>query len=243
MSAEILLDPSIRDWVLIPLALITLFLGLARHYATIAMTSKPEPKLTSAKNAATAEYARLLLANGTYLSPDGFKQRAERYTNHVLTRKVEALQMDQMMDPGMMSGMMKNNFIVMLPNIGMMTLVSHFFSGFVVAKVPFHLTSRLRGMMQRGVDIDRLDVNYVASLSLYFMVMFGLQGVTSLIVGGKTEGADTQMMSQMGMGQQQAGQPVDYSKIFPQLKEELEFSLDRYSWKLASAPTALLTCE
>eukprot|EP00389_Voromonas_pontica_P013907 GDKH01021523.1.p1 GENE.GDKH01021523.1~~GDKH01021523.1.p1 ORF type:complete len:52 (-),score=17.65 GDKH01021523.1:133-288(-) len=51
------------------------------------------------------------------------------------------------------------------------------------------------------------------------------------------------MMQQMGMGQQQAGQPVDYSKIFPQLKEEIEFSLDRYTWKLSTASTALLEAE
>lgn len=70
MTAEILLDPSIRDWVLIPLALITLFLGLARHYATAAMATKPEPKLNSAKNAATADYARLLLASTTLAPRD-----------------------------------------------------------------------------------------------------------------------------------------------------------------------------
>jgi len=43
--------------------------------------------------------------------------------------------------------------------------VSFFFSGFVVAKVPFALTMRFRQMLQRGVDLQGLDVTYISSLS------------------------------------------------------------------------------
>ena len=32
-ASEIILDPKIRDWVLIPLTIIMVFMGLARHYA------------------------------------------------------------------------------------------------------------------------------------------------------------------------------------------------------------------
>ena len=32
-ASEIILDPKIRDWVLIPLTIIMVFMGLGRHYA------------------------------------------------------------------------------------------------------------------------------------------------------------------------------------------------------------------
>lgn len=41
-------------------------------------------------------------------------------------------------------------------------------------------------MFQRGVEsLEGLDVTYVSSLSWYFVVLFGLMGVNSLIMGGE----------------------------------------------------------
>ena len=37
-------------------------------------------------------------------------------------------------------------------------------------------------MLQRGIEITSLDVGYVSTLSWYFLTMFGLQGITGLIV-------------------------------------------------------------
>ena len=50
--------------------------------------------------------------------------------------------------------------------------------------------------MQRGVDLADLDVSYVSSLALYFLLMFGLNDVYSLILGEGSE-MDEQRMMQM----------------------------------------------
>eukprot|EP00758_Cryptobia_borreli_P002864 Tbor_TRINITY_DN3351_c0_g1::TRINITY_DN3351_c0_g1_i1::g.23548::m.23548 len=266
-SQQILLDSSIRDWVLLPIILITLLVGLLRYYVTILLKPCPNPKLKNARSISIAAYSRKLLEDGYHLSPDGYKQRVEMYcgkihsNNHgdsqsrevskkqesnntggLLNEKQEVTNpMEAMSDPSVMTDMLKNNFIYMIPNVGMMSLVSYFFSGFVTAKVPFNLSSRFRGMMQNGVDIDDLDVSYVTSLSMYFMIMFGTQGVLSLIIGSNAEASlDPMAQQQQMMGGQQPGQPVDYGKLFKQLKEELEFSFDQYKWKLADAPCALI---
>lgn len=240
MTQNILLDPAIRDWVLFPLIVLMIFVGILRHYVTLLLKSTPKVKLTTANDAKPVSYARLLLVNGRYLSPSGYKQRSERFCGQgsgLLRKKVEHNPMEAMSDPSMMGDMMKNNMTMMIPNIGMMTVVSYFFSGFVIAKFPFSLSARTRGLTQRGVDIDNLECSYVTSLSMYFLILFGLQGILKLLLGDN-EGDETKM--QMQMMQQPANQPVDYSKVFKQLLEEMEFEADRYKWSLDDATKRLL---
>ena len=50
--------------------------------------------------------------------------------------------------------------------------------------------------MQRGVDLSDLDVSYVSSLALYFLLMFGLNDVYAIMLGEGSE-MDEQRMMQM----------------------------------------------
>lgn len=107
-----------------------------------------------------------------------------------------------MSNPAGMIDMMKGNVVYMVPNIGLMTFVGWFFSGFVCLKVPFPMPSNhFKLMLQRGVDLSTLNISYVSSLSWYFLVTFGLNGVYSLILGPGSEVDEAKMMQmQMGMG-------------------------------------------
>jgi hypothetical protein len=49
-------------------------------------------------------------------------------------------------------------------------------------------------MLQRGVDLRTLDISYVSSLSWYFMVTFGLNGVYALLIGDHDLMNENQMM-------------------------------------------------
>ena len=118
-----------------------------------------------------------------------FHQKSEKLTP----------QQQMLSDPSAMSNMMKNNLGAMVPQMLTMAWVNFFFSGFIVARVPFPLTQRFRGMLQRGVDLPSLDVAYVSSLSWYFLNLFGLRGVLALALGEATVDDTALMQQQMAM--------------------------------------------
>uniref|UniRef100_A0A7S1KQI9 ER membrane protein complex subunit 3 n=1 Tax=Percolomonas cosmopolitus TaxID=63605 RepID=A0A7S1KQI9_9EUKA len=118
----------------------------------------------------------------------------------LLHQKIPSMSLSQFTDPTQMMGMMKTQMMNMVPNLAMWGIVSQFFSGYIVAKFPFSLTSTFRSMVQRGIEHLQLDVSYVTSASLYFLILFGLQGVTYLLRGDKAVNASNQMMQQQSMG-------------------------------------------
>lgn len=60
-------------------------------------------------------------------------------------------------------------------------LVNFFFSGFILGRIPFALSPKFRIMLQRGIDLPSIDPSYFTSLSYYFLLLFGLRGVLTLM--------------------------------------------------------------
>lgn len=113
------------------------------------------------------------LANGTYLQP-----KAEEKKDEFKNPFEPAGGMDGMMDG------MKKQMVMMIPQTLIMGWINFFFSGFVLLKLPFPLTLRFKVMLQRGIETADLDVTWVSSLSWYFLTLFGLNAVYSLVLGG-----------------------------------------------------------
>jgi hypothetical protein len=53
----------------------------------------------------------------------------------------------------------------------------------LIVKLPFPLTIRFKSMLQSGVMTRDLDVQWVSSLSWYFLNLMGLQSVFGFILG------------------------------------------------------------
>merc|ERR1719282_2074371 len=61
-----------------------------------------------------------------------------------------------MTDPSMMTEMLKGNLTSMVPMVVVGGWINWHFSGFVTTKVPFPLTLRFKGMLQRGIELQSL---------------------------------------------------------------------------------------
>ena len=81
---------------------------------------------------------------------------------------------------GMMDNM-KGMLVMMGTTIPAMAWINSFFAGFVLAKVPFSMTQQFRSLTQSGIDMANLDVSYVSSVSFYFLIVFGLNQLQSLL--------------------------------------------------------------
>jgi ER membrane protein complex subunit 3 len=93
--------------------------------------------------------------------------------------------MSNLMNP---MSMMKGNMAFMVQNMVMMQGIQHFFSGFILLKVPFPLTMGFKQMFQKGlVELPTLDNSYVSSVSWYFLVMFGLRKFFILAIGDPSQ--------------------------------------------------------
>ena len=172
-----MLDPAIRNWVLIPLGFIMFLVGLLREKITkiLRKDSPPNPQMMLHNNQLMR--ARRLRANAAYIPHSSFVARRHYFLSKdsgVLMQKMEAVNpMAAMQDPNMMMNMMQGNMAMMVPQMAMMGVVNYFFSGFVLAKMPFPVTPSFRGMLQRGVGVTALDCSYVTSMSWYFLLSFG----------------------------------------------------------------------
>ncbi|KAH7667271.1 Proteasome endopeptidase complex protein [Dioscorea alata] len=83
---------------------------------------------------------------------------------------------------------------------------------------------RFREMLQKGIDLSSVDVNYVSSRSWYLLNLFGLRGFFSLILGEENAMDDTQRMMQMG------GFGFDASKVDPVVYNMLHEDLGNVSY-------------
>lgn len=237
-NSQLVLDPQIRDWVLLPIVFVTLLVGLGRHYVQQLIASSKTQDLEKSGYVNTLGRSRRIRGNAGFIRPRGFEERREHFAAKKSARIPGVLTADVpgAVNPMMAGGagganngamdMMKNQMTFMLPNMVMMAGMSYFFSGFVIAKVPFPLTPRFKMMLQQGINLSSLDSSYVSALSWYFLVMFGIRSIFGLILGSGSGFRDMQAMQmqmQMGMGQ----------SANPQFDAKKEYTNERDAFRVA----------
>ena len=188
VEPTIRLDGDIRNWVLIPITVAMFLVGVLRHNVAKLLRSDGKVDLNALREAQAVIRAERVRNNAGYVQSAGFRQRRHFFCDKqtgVFSKKSTKLNPQQQMlsDPSMMTDMLKKNLNMIVPQMLTAAWVNFFFTGFVVGKVPFPLTQRFRGMLQRGIELQSLDVTYISSLSWYFLNFFGLRGVFALALG------------------------------------------------------------
>lgn len=201
---QLVFDERIRDYVFIPLLIFMFLIGIMRRYIQTVMGTgrKPGVKITKMKaleenkSKALMMRSKKIRATRSLLTKDSFAMRKQKMAcnDSGLLRTVQSNQTDDpmdkmmqnpMMNPNMMGGMLKNNLFMTIMTPLQYGIISYFFSGFIIGKVPFPLTQKFRGMLQSGVNVVGLDVKYVSSLSLYFLSFMGYSSIYQMIFTGE----------------------------------------------------------
>ncbi|XP_017001698.1 ER membrane protein complex subunit 3 [Drosophila takahashii] len=221
---ELLIDPDIRVWVFLPIVLITFLVGIVRHYVSILISTQKKAEITQIQDSQAMIRARLLRENGKYLSAQSFSMRKNFFNNeetgYFKTQKRAPVAQNS---SAMLTDMVKGNFINVLPMVVIGGWINWMFSGFVTTKVPFPLTLRFKPMLQRGVELASLDAAWVSSASWYFLNVFGLRSIYTLVLGENNHADQTQAQADAMTGAAMT-MPQDPKAAFKAEWEALEIT-------------------
>lgn len=238
---DLVLDPALQVWVLVPIMVVMVLVGVIRHLATILLAPDNVVKDGSGNNKIMQQqnfltYSSALRANAYNLPPHVFQAtqsklsedlRGAKYVNEP-DKKPNGLEM--LTDPKAMETMtagLKNQVMMFVPQTLMMSWINAFFGGFIVMKLPFPLTLRFKAMLQSGVATPDLDVRWVSSISWYILLLLGLRSVYALILGGSNQAGGA--MGMAGSPQQAMMQPgTDFTKLHLAEAENLDLVKHKY---------------
>ncbi|KAF9534805.1 integral membrane protein DUF106-domain-containing protein [Crepidotus variabilis] len=248
-AVSLYLDPQIRDWVLFPITLVMILVGILRHYVVILLQSQPKKLQRGAiREQRALARSNILRATSAYSPiPPPFYTSISTHLSEAFTAGTylkdgppkgdgPTSPPNPLSDPGAMDGMMagmKTQMVMMVPQMVIMGWINFFFQGFVLIKLPFPLTLGFKSMLQRGIETPDMDVRWVSSLSWYFLNFFGLNGLYRLLLGdGNDASSQTMNASPFGGANASANpNPVqDFNKLFKAEKDHLEFSEATYIW-------------
>ncbi|KAH7916343.1 integral membrane protein DUF106-domain-containing protein [Hygrophoropsis aurantiaca] len=248
-AVSLYLDPQIRDWVLFPITLVMILVGVLRHYVVVLLQAIPKKQSRAAIREQRAltrcQILRATSANSP-IPPSFYKTISQNLSEALKAgtylkdgppkADTPSTAPNPLSDPAAMDGMMagmKTQMVMMVPQMVIMGWINFFFQGFVLIKLPFPLTLGFKSMLQRGIETPDMDVRWVSSLSWYFLNFFGLNGLYRLILGGDNSADSSRDMTVSpfaSMGTAQPGQPQDFTKLYKAERDNLEFAEGLYNW-------------
>ncbi|XP_017702946.1 PREDICTED: ER membrane protein complex subunit 3 [Rhinopithecus bieti] len=186
---ELLLDSNIRLWVVLPIVIITFFVGMIRHYVSILLQSDKKLTQEQVSDSQVLIRSRVLRENGKYIPKQSFLTRKYYFNN---------------------------------PEDGFFKKTKRK----VVPPSPMTVTTPFSFYFAR-----------VSSASWYFLNVFGLRSIYSLILGQDNAADQSRMMQEQMTGAAMA-MPADTNKAFKTEWEALE--LTDHQWALDDVEEELM---
>ncbi|EGG19737.1 transmembrane protein [Cavenderia fasciculata] len=248
VQEALVLDPAIRNWVVIPIALILIFVSALKfNIANLMSQTERKQSLQNIMELQTILRAKRLATNSNRIPYQSFNSRKQYFTNRetgILIAKEKNTSSNPMgvlgnafKDQSGVTDMLKGNIVNFVPQVGLMAWVNHFFSGFVAVKIPFFpLTIRFKTFLQRGIEMSSLDVSYVSSLSWYFLCWFGMEGINSILLAEKYQPNSTLYASQLEQGVPPQQQPI--TQLYTNERENIE--LINHDWLMENVEQRFL---
>lgn len=192
LSLEIPLDPSLRIWVLLPIWIATLLMGLVRRNVTMLMTKENPTTLLKHRDAGVLRRSSKLRQYSGTIANEQFEARRRYFAGSkgvLNVPKKERSALTAIMNPESLANQIMSVMMAIVPHMLMGTWARYMFAGMAVCRLPFTLTPRFRPMLQSGIELagQNLDVSYVSALSWYVLSMFGNSGLLSLISRGHSD--------------------------------------------------------
>lgn len=191
---DLILDPQLKYWVLLPISVVMVVVGLLRSNITTLL--KTDAKLDSYASVRERQFlgrANNFKSGLAVLNEQEFAMRQKYFvetlrSDHFLAAKPtsgDETPANPLTDPGANDALMnmaKGNMMNYIPQTVIMAWINYFFAGFVIMKLPFPLTDGFKSMLQQGIMTPHLNVRYVSSISWYFVNLLGLKPVYSLLL-------------------------------------------------------------
>ncbi|KAG7810565.1 hypothetical protein KL921_003060 [Ogataea angusta] len=230
---DLVLDPALKLWVLLPISVVMVLVGILRSYISVLL--QPKMKLQDYKLVREQQHLARIRTYRRNYSVFWAKQELQNkidffipeYSGTKYLKELPPSDPNEIKNPladanssDFLLQMVKNNFANYVPQTLIMWWVNYFFKGYVVMRLPFNLTGNFKSMLQQSIDTTDLDVTYVSAISWYFVNLLGLKSIYSLLLD------DGDIINQLMAQQQQqpmvppmAGAGPSVDKLF---KAELE---------------------
>lgn len=212
-SIELALDERLKYNVLLPITIVIVAIGMMKNIILGLLggdiVEQPRQKFTEIQ---TLQEINLFLTNGKLLLDEkSFEMKRLHYLNVLKEKKFFAEKADKEIkeekkddvDPaqeqfnnsleefqkntGGIKQMAIGNALNFIPQTVITWWLNHFFTNYVIMRLPFPLTLKFKEVVQNGIQTRDLDASYTTTISWYFILMYGLDAFYNVFYYSRTK--------------------------------------------------------
>ena len=214
VSIELALDDRLKYNVLLPISIVIIIIGMLKNFVMGLLggdiKEQPRQKYTEWQ---TLQEMSAFVANGKFLLDEkSFEIRRLYYLKMLEEKRFFAVPekneedekkgSEKEVDPaqeqfansldefqknsGGLKQMAIGNALNFVPQTVITWWLNHFFTNYVIMRLPFPLTLKFKEVVQNGIPTRDLDTSYTTTISWYFILMYGLDAFYNVFFHQKT---------------------------------------------------------